>query len=151
MAVLRALIGAPPAEVATVDWPSVHARLGFRLAADYREFIDTYGPGTFGDIQIMAPGGPGEMDLFELLERKYIRVRGVVREGGTVSWGETTGGWTCGWAPTSADPDEWNVTAIMPTKDLRGFSFRAGLSFSSMLKEHAEQNPGMRHGAGAAA
>src|SRR5262249_60436825 len=51
MATLRALAGPPPAGGAPVDWASVHARLGFRLPADYREFIDTYGPGTFGAIQ----------------------------------------------------------------------------------------------------
>src|SRR5262249_25278590 len=154
-AALRELIGAPPAGVARMDWARVRARLGFGLPADYREFIDTYGPGTFGDIRITAPGAPGEMDLFALLERKYSQVRGVVRvgesppfypePGGTVSWGETTSGWACGWAPTSADPDEWTVTAIMPTKNLRGFIFQPGLSFSSMLKEHAEQDP-VSHG-----
>jgi len=151
MATLRALAGPPPAGVAQVDWASVHARLGFRLPADYREFIDTYGPGTFGDIQIMAPGASRGMDLFALLERKYSQVRGLVRDdrvdppfcpepGGTVSWGETTGGWTCGWAPASPDPDEWTVVAIMPTRNLRGFSLRPGLSFTSMLMEHAEQD-----------
>jgi hypothetical protein len=156
MAALRELIGAPPAGVARVDWAGVHARLGFRLPADYREFIDTYGPGTFGDIRIMAPGAPGEMDLFALLERKYSQVRGLVRDdrvdppffpepGGTVSWGETVSGWTCGWAPTGTDPDEWTVTAIMPTLNLRGYDFQGGRSFSTMLKEHAEQNP-VRHG-----
>jgi hypothetical protein len=42
MAALRELIGASSAGVAQVDWAGAHARLGFRLPADYREFIDTY-------------------------------------------------------------------------------------------------------------
>jgi hypothetical protein len=74
MGVLRELAGPPPVAVPAVDWAEVHARLGFRLPADYRELIDTFGPGTFGDIQITAPGAPGEWDLFALLERKYQQV-----------------------------------------------------------------------------
>jgi hypothetical protein len=152
MGALRELIGAPPAAVPTVDWAAVHGRLGFRLPSDYREFIDAYGPGTFGDIRITAPGAPGEMDLFALLKRKYQQVQRMAfrmaftappvypEPGGTIFWGETTGGWSCGWAPTGPDPDEWNVAAFMP--GLRGFGLRAGVSFSSMLKEHARLEPG---------
>ncbi len=157
MAALRELIGAPPAGVRAVDWAGVHARLGFRLPADYREFIDTYGPGTLGDIQIMAPGAPGRMDLFELLEWRYAQVREAGRDlvfrppfypepGGTVCWGEASGewseasgGWTCGWAPGSADPDEWTVV-IMPNASLASFSQEDGLSFSAMLRQHAQQD-----------
>jgi hypothetical protein len=150
MAALRELIGAPPTGVRAVDWAGLHARLGFRLPADYREFIDTYGPGTLGDIQIMAPGAPGGMDLFELLEWKYAQVREADRDlvfrppfypepGGTVCWGEASGRWTCGWAPGSADPDEWTVV-IMPNASLASFSHEDGLSFSAMLRHHAQQD-----------
>jgi hypothetical protein len=154
MGALRELIGAPPMVVPEVDWAAVHERLGFRLPSDYREFIDAYGPGTFGDIRVMAPGAPGGMDLFDLLERKYQQVQRVpVRmadiappiypePGGTVFWGETTGGWSCGWAPAGPDPDQWTVAAIMPTSDLRGYSLRAGVSFTSMLMEHARPDQG---------
>jgi hypothetical protein len=34
----------------------------------------------------------------------------------------------------------------MPTVDLRGFVVQPGLSFSSMLKEHAQQLPGLHDG-----
>lgn len=152
MGVLRELIGPPPTAVPAVDWAAVHVRLGVRLPADYREFIDAYGPGILGDIRIMAPGAPDEMDLFALLERKYQQVRGIVRignappaypeQGGTIFWGETADGWSCGWAQAGKDPDAWTVAAIMPTRDLRGFSVRPGLSFSSMLKEYIQQLPG---------
>ena len=103
MAELRELLGAPSAGVAAVDWAAVHARLGVRLPADYRQFVNTYGPGALGDIQIMAPGAPGRMDLFELLERKYAQVRELSRvleapapfypqPAGTVCWGEALRG-----------------------------------------------------------
>jgi hypothetical protein len=68
IAAVRALIGDPPVVVPDVDWDGVHARLGLRLPAEYRAFIDSYGPGTVGDIRIMAPGQPAEWDLFALLD-----------------------------------------------------------------------------------
>jgi hypothetical protein len=156
MSAVRGLIGAPSVEVTKTDWADVHSRIGVELPSDYREFIDSYGPGTVGDIQIAAPSGPGELNLFTLLERKYNQIRRLSRNstqdapfypeaGGTICWGETTGGWTCAWAPTGVDPDEWNVVAIMPTANLRGHKFRAGYSFSMMLNDHIEQEPIM-HG-----
>jgi hypothetical protein len=151
IAVLHELIGPAPTVVPEVDWAGVHARLGFRLPADYREFIDTYGPGTLGDITIMAPGQPAGTDLFALLERKHAQVRGLLRDprvdppyypepGGTVSWGETADGRTCAWAPVGADCGEWIATLISPTPTLAGYSLR-GQSFSTMLTEYIRQNP----------
>ncbi len=154
MAALRELIGAPPAEVRAVDWAAVHARLGVQLPADYREFVDTYGPGTLGDIRITAPGAPGRMDLFELLEWKYAQVREMrdlefrapfyPEPGGTVCWGETSwderfGVWTCGWAPRSGDPEEWSVV-LMPNAILASFHQEHALSFSGMLVHHIRQD-----------
>lgn len=48
---LREMIGVPPAEVPAVDWNAVHSGLGPVLPSDYREFMDAYGPGTFGVIR----------------------------------------------------------------------------------------------------
>jgi hypothetical protein len=153
---VRELAGSPPPWVRPVDWEGVHARLGFALPSDYRAFIDTYGPGTFGDIRIAAPGAPGEMDLFALLERKYHQVRSLPRTvrhppyypepGGTVCCGETTGGYTIGWAPVRADPDQWTVAAIAPSLALNAWRLRADISFTTTLKQHAEQKPGMDGG-----
>lgn len=154
MAALRELIGAPPAGLLPVDWAAVHARLGVRLPGDYREFVDTYGPGTLGDIRIMAPGAPGRMDLFELLEWKYAQVRDMrdlefrapfyPEPGGTVCWGEASwsersGVWTCGWAPRSGDPEEWGVV-LMSNANLAAFRQEDGLSFSGMLAHHVRQD-----------
>jgi len=146
LAGLREVIGDPPAGVPEVDWQAVHARLGFELPSHYREFVDAYGPGTLGDIRIMAPGAPGEMDLFALLERAHAQVRDLERTdsppfypepGGTVSWGETADGWICGWAPVSADPDEWEVVAVNPT---RGHMMGDGLSLSTALGQYAARD-----------
>jgi hypothetical protein len=147
LAGLREVIGDPPAGAPEVDWAAVHARLGFELPSDYRGFIDAYGPGTLDYIRIMAPGVPGEMDLFALLERTYAQVRDRDRTdsppfypepGGTVCWGETADGWACGWAPVSADPDEWEVVAVMPG---RGHMISDGLSFSTALRQYAGRDP----------
>jgi hypothetical protein len=156
LAAVRALAGPPPRKVEPVDWAGVHARLGFALPADYRAFIDAYGPGSFGDIRIAAPGAPGEMDLFALLERKYTQVRDVPRTewdppyypepGGALCCAETTGGYTCGWAPVRPDPDQWTVVAIAPSPALNAYELQANLSFTTTLKQHAEQKPGMEGG-----
>lgn len=137
IAAVRALIGDPPAVVPDVDWDGVHARLGLRLPADYRAFIDSYGPGTVGDIRIMAPGQPAEWDLFALLDRK--QAQGMIlplypEPGGAVSWGETAGGHTLCWAPAGADPDRWLVVAIGPGAGLPGFGMTGGLSFTATLR-----------------
>jgi hypothetical protein len=138
MAELRSLIGAPPARVPQVDWTGVHARLGFRLPADYREFIDAYGPGTLGDIQIMAPDQPAETDLFTLLERAHAQARDLPmpfypESGGSVAWGETPGGYTWAWGPAEDDPDQWIAVLITQTPEASGQAARAGRSFTSLL------------------
>jgi len=155
-AALRELIGPVPPGVRKVDWAQVQARLGCGLPADYRAFADTYGPGAFGDLLIAAPGAGGEVDMFALLERKSAQVRGLARHewdipiypepGGVISWGETAGGYTCGWAPAGADPDDWSIVVIAPGTALNSYTFQPGLSFSALLKEHkehTEQHPGL--------
>jgi hypothetical protein len=150
LAGLREVIGDPPAPVPAADWSAVHARLGLELPSDYRAFIDAYGAGTLGDIRITAPGAPGEMDLFALLDRTYARARDrrdrvmygeppfYPEPGGTVAWGEAFDGWACGWAPASADPDEWDVVAAGPNG---GHTMGPGLSFSTALRQYAARDP----------
>jgi hypothetical protein len=108
-AALAELAGPPPPGVVPVDWAAVHARLGSTLPSDYRAFADRYGAGTFGDVKIAVPGAGGDLDLFALIERKAAQIRGLPRHewsaplypelGGAICWGETTDGYTCGWAP----------------------------------------------------
>jgi hypothetical protein len=150
MAALRELIGPPPAPPPTTDWGAVRERLGFGLPADYREFIDAYGPGTLGDIRITAPGAGGVWDLFALVEEKYRQVRHLPRTpgidapfypepGGLICWGETAGGLTCAWAPVRPDPEGWYGMIVPPR--LLGFETQAGISFSAMLAEYVSDEP----------
>ena len=150
MHALREILGEPDWPVPEVDWAAVHARLGTRLPADYREFIDAYGAGTFRDIRIAGPGAPGEMDLFALLERKHDQVSRVERggappyhpePGGSVCWGETVAGLTCAWAPTVPEPDEWTVNVVDPGPRLGTYHMMPGKSFTTVLREHARPAP----------
>lgn len=100
----------------------------------------------------MGPGQPPEMDLFDLLARKYMQVHEVNRDeavyppfypeaGGTVCWGETADGWTCAWLPGSADPDKWTAAVVGADATLSDTHFGAGISFSTMLKAYIRQDP----------
>jgi len=144
---LSEMIGPVRAGVRKVDWADVRRRLGTNLPADYRAFIDTYGPGTFGDVVIAAPGATGDADLLTLLASKAAQVSTVARDewdgpvfpeqGGVISWGESAGGYTFAWAPTNPDPDKWGIVVIKP--DLVSFKYRPRLSFSAALREHKLQ------------
>jgi hypothetical protein len=127
-----------------VPWARVHERLGTALPADYRAFVDSYGPGRFGDLAIAGPGATGDGDLFALLLRRtHERLRVAdypcavhPEPGGIVTWGETADGWTCGWAPTTAEPDRWGTVVITP--DLASNRHAAEMSFSDLLCRYAD-------------
>jgi hypothetical protein len=52
---------APPAvRPGPVDWPDAVRRLGHELPADYKELVDTYGPGEFdAHVRLRTPEGAG--------------------------------------------------------------------------------------------
>lgn len=151
MPALREMIGPPAEGVPAVDWDAVHARLGLVLPSDYREFIDAYGPGKFGEVKILSPGGRGEWDLFGLLERRHAQVQGAERDprldvpchpeaGGVVSWGVTDDGRTLAWAPADPDPDRWVVALIRANRRMSMERLNDRTSFSSLLRYYAEHD-----------
>ena len=151
MPALREMIGAPPVSVPVVDWDAVHARLGLVLPSDYREFIDAYGPGTFGEVRILAPGGTGEWDLFVLLAQRHAQVHGAERDsrldvpcypeaGGVVSWGVTGDGRTLAWAPADPHPDRWVVALIRANQSMSLERLNDRTSFSAALWYYAEHD-----------
>jgi hypothetical protein len=64
VAELSARLGPSTATSTPTDWQAAEQRLGRRLPADYKAFVDRYGPGTWLDIVVAAPGGSGATDLF---------------------------------------------------------------------------------------
>ncbi len=149
MPALREIIGVPPERVPAVNWDAVHARLGLVLPSDYRDFIDVYGPGTFGQVRILSPGGPGDWDLVALLEQRHTQVQGVDRDfrldvpcypeaGGVVSWGVTHDGRTLAWAPADPDPDRWVVALIRANMRMSLERLNDRTSFSAVLRYYAE-------------
>jgi hypothetical protein len=47
---LAELIGPPPAEPFSIDWPGIERTLGLALPDDYKAFGDAYGPCRIGEI-----------------------------------------------------------------------------------------------------
>lgn len=142
---LASKIGPRPITPAAVDWNDIEQFIGVALPTDYRTFIDTYGPGTFGEITITVPGGPGKFDLYQLLRKAIDAVRSGDRTrvmpicpepGGIIAWGETADGWTFSWAPQFPDPDRWSVVAY--SRDF--FLPLVDTSFSQFLCRYAEGN-----------
>ena len=142
---LSKMVGLPPVEVEPVDWIAVERRLGFRLPDDYKMFAETYGPGTFCDISIAAPGASGDADLYGLFERSYSQLAGARRpgvpkapiypeSGGIIPWGQTADGFTCCWLPFDNDPNKWGVSIPLQTGGIRHYP---DLSFSSFLADYA--------------
>jgi hypothetical protein len=143
---LASTIGPPEVAPAKVAWDEIEEFMGVPLPSDYRSFIDAYGPGTFGEIKITVPGGPGEFDLYRLLRKaieavrsgEQTRVYPVCPEpGGIMAWGESADGWTFSWLPQFPNPDGWSVVIysrglLLPMWDV---------SFSQFLRGYAEGNP----------
>jgi hypothetical protein len=138
-AALAEALGRPPVEPPPVDWTQVEQQIAAQLPADYKSFIDTYGPGRYCDISI-------ERDFVTLRQRRYQQLRDPARPhfpppvhpepDGIIAWGETNDGWTLWWAPTNADPDQWGIVIVDP--DIRLVEHQPDVSFSAFLLRYAD-------------
>jgi hypothetical protein len=139
-------LGAPSHPVTPIQWEHVEGQIGLPLPSDYKAFIDSYGPGTFCDITIAAPAAPADLDLLTLINRKYRQATGNPRRrvlappihpepGGMIPWGETPDGWTCCWAPTDHNPDDWGI--VLADVNLRPVEYVPDMSFSALLVQYA--------------
>ncbi len=143
-AALAEVVGPAPGTAHPVVWPIVHDFMGVQLPSDYRSYIDTYGPGTFGDIKIAVPGGPDLFDLYLLLARaiEAARAPDAIRSApiypepdGMIVWGEAPDDWCFSWAPSDPDPERWGVVFYQP----RGLlSHLPNVSFSRFLRLYSE-------------
>ncbi|WP_157358570.1 hypothetical protein [Amycolatopsis sp. ATCC 39116] len=127
-----------------VNWTRAQENIGIWFPADYREFMETFGPGNFIDLKIMAPDiSSGDLAAFLAKKsedaRKWRRKGGrppvYPEKGGLIAWGETSDGWTCGWAPVG-HPDTWGVVLVSPR--FRSVDYLPELSFSAFLVAYAD-------------
>lgn len=88
-----------------VDWDGVAEEFGWRLPADYRDFVGRYGPGAVSDsLAIFTPPFPGYPFADHLLyQQEHLATDGLLR------WGMNEVAddlyWRCG----DQDPDRWTV------------------------------------------
>jgi hypothetical protein len=128
----------PPAAVASPQWEDALEQVGFEFPADYREFVDAYGEGTFErseyvGLEVRAPhssalGLRGEPGLKGFVARHVNRVRPLFvgsgegtamwagepypmypDSGGLLSWGRSQQNDQFFWLTQDADPDRWPV------------------------------------------
>lgn len=139
---LREVI-APPSQSSgrEYSWETIEGDLQFPLPTDYKELVETYGAGSFGDfLHIYQPNSPWEqLDLKQQAEGELWALRELAEDGEDIpyqladpaeliSFGRNENGDPLFWhrAPGS-DPDTWTVVV----KEARGdewFSFDGGVT-----------------------
>jgi hypothetical protein len=124
----------PPARPVAVDWPAVERRLGTRLPADYRGYVDTYGLGSVGDLfWVLHPyGRPDRLNLADqwaaepgpLLTPPPYPVGQV--PGGLLPCAVDEDAGVLHWHAAGPDPDRWTVVYRDEDGD-RWYPFDLGL------------------------
>ncbi|SDK60817.1 SMI1/KNR4 family protein [Streptomyces indicus] len=122
VAALARLVPAPARQAETVDWAAVEAAWGTRFPSDYVRFMETYGPGTFGDTVVVehpqpdVEGYPGGSGLDEETANARLTWEAEGDDAGfavdpqdILAWGVTTGADIYCWVTTDEDPDRWPV------------------------------------------
>ncbi|MEW1864416.1 hypothetical protein OG896_40245 [Streptomyces sp. NBC_00669] len=132
IAAFARITGAAPGTAGpALPWADTRAAYGLDLPADYRAFVDAYGPGTVGSrltplIPLPPCGtGTGIAALGPVLDAAAeigALLRGLREKypdafpypfhpepGGLLAWGGGVGGEQCFWLTQPADPDTWPV------------------------------------------
>ncbi len=137
------------------DWLAIEADLGRPLPRDYKQLVETYGPGVFGNfIHIYQPNARQEgLDLKKESEGELWSLEVLQDDGENVpyqledpaellSFARTSNGDPLFWQRTDpADPDRWPVVV----KEARGPEW---YTFDGTLTEFLRARPPRRdHGA----
>src|SRR5947209_15882365 len=121
---------AQPIDAGTpVQWAAVEQKLGTRLPADFRAFIQHYGSGAFNDpgrliISIRNPFAPNFDQLARLDRERLLNAKRAVgneefpfeifpSSPGLLQWGHDIDGWMLLWL-TEGNPDRWPVLVCPP-------------------------------------
>lgn len=120
-----------------VDWAPVEARLGTKLPADYKAFVDRYGTGAIGDfLWVLTPTTANRfLNLFDsgnamLAGYRELRANwpgdfpfaAYPEENGLLPWAVTDNGDELFWLTEGEDPDQWPTiisTRGMPLEEHR--------------------------------
>lgn len=109
-----------------VAWEEVEARLGTRLPADYKAFVDRYGTGAVGDfLWVLTPSTSNEflnffdkgrvmLDGYRQLRDEWPReypFSAYPEPNGLLPWAVTDNGDELYWL-TGPDPDKWPTIVI---------------------------------------
>ena len=108
-------------------WPEVESRIGTKLPADYKSFIEIYGSGGFNDfLEILSPfapkpcgpKSPSSLMEYRILLETYNDARADMptechypaypETGGLLPVGGDTNGCSLFWL-TEGEPDSWNL------------------------------------------
>jgi hypothetical protein len=126
-------VSPPPDRGAQNDWTSVDAELGFVTPTDYRQIVDTYGRGLFGDfLWVMLPSDDQpRISLGTQIEsaRQSFQLLAEILAGSVpealppydvntlIPCAATNNGDTIYWITDRAtSPDRWPVT-VQPSRD----------------------------------
>ncbi|MEU7184558.1 SMI1/KNR4 family protein [Streptomyces sp. NPDC045369] len=123
------------------SWETIEADLQFPLPTDYKELIETYGPGSFGDfLHIYQPNSPWEqLDLKQQAEEELWALRELAEDGAhipyqladpaeLISFGRNDNGDPLFWhRPPGTHPDTWTVVVKEARSD-EWFSFAGGVT-----------------------
>ncbi|MEY9892092.1 hypothetical protein ABIA35_008062 [Catenulispora sp. MAP12-49] len=96
----------PPERAASTDWDEMARTWGTRFPADFRGFIDTYGPGTICGFLFVGRcfGPPSLEDCIDV----EAGDRPFPEPGGLLAWGGTVTGDAC-YFKTAENPEDWRV------------------------------------------
>ncbi|MCC9307360.1 SMI1/KNR4 family protein [Kitasatospora sp. RB6PN24] len=119
------LVSVRKADGVDADWVVISERHGFGFPSDYREFIATFGAGSFEDaISVMAPRGvpgpPGVNTVCPVADevrddssfwswRDEDGRSWTERPAQVLLWGMSSDADMLGWLTSAEDPDQWPV------------------------------------------
>jgi hypothetical protein len=114
------LVNPPSAVHSEVDWAAFEVQLGWRLPADYKWLVETYGAGSFDDfLHVLQPDTEFQPIALEISYRRAVEVLSQLKESGEqIPYGideiapvaKTDNGDTVYWVRRPADdPDSWSI------------------------------------------
>ena len=150
---LTELLGAGTAGT-PATWDEVEARLGKRLPADYKAFIDRYGTGSIGDfLWVLTPAtenpflnffekGNVMLDGYRQLRASWPREyphTAYPEEGGLLPWAVSDNGDELYWL-TEGDPDQWPTVIVSRGVPHEEYRMPMGDFLAGLITRRIESN-----------